>query len=90
MNGLDDTTMRSGEGARMDDRTKAYTLPATGPLDKACSEGLMPGAVAALRDLGVDPPGCELTGIRYLAGARSVAAPFVAGPGRGVWRTVLS
>jgi 2-polyprenyl-6-methoxyphenol hydroxylase-like FAD-dependent oxidoreductase len=29
-----------------------------GTLDKACGEGLMPGAVVALHRLGVDPPRC--------------------------------
>lgn len=65
--------------------------PRTGPVDKACGEGLMPGAVAELTALGVDPPGHRLTGIRYLghAGGRSADAPFHAGPGRGVRRTTL-
>ena len=66
--------------------------PRTGPIDKACGEGLMPGAVAELAELGVDPHGRELTGIRYLDGASSgpgATARFAAGPGRGVRRTVL-
>jgi flavin-dependent dehydrogenase len=60
-----------------------------GAIDKACGEGLMPGAVAALADLGVDPVGADLLGIRYCAGDRSVSARFSAGPGRGVRRTTL-
>jgi flavin-dependent dehydrogenase len=64
--------------------------PRKGLLDKACGEGLMPGAVTALQELGVDPPGHEVTGIRYVAGSRAVAAPFREGPGRGVRRTTLS
>ena len=60
-----------------------------GVVDKACGEGLMPGAVAALDDLGVRTVGQDLTGIRYLDDRRCVAAPFRAGPGRGVRRTVL-
>ncbi|MDN4162083.1 NAD(P)/FAD-dependent oxidoreductase [Nocardioides abyssi] len=60
-----------------------------GTVDKACGEGLMPGAVAALADLGVDPAGHDLLGIRYVAGARRVAADFRSGPGRGVRRTTL-
>ena len=65
--------------------------PRSGPIDKACGEGLMPGAVAELAALGVRPAGKELTGIRYLDGtdARAVTAPFRVGPGRGVRRTVL-
>lgn len=60
-----------------------------GVIDKACGEGLMPGAVDALERLGVCPSGLTLTGIRYLDGHRQVEAPFRAGPGRGVRRTVL-
>ena len=60
-----------------------------GVVDKACGEGLMPGALASLLDLKVDPPGQEITGIRYVAGSRSAAAPFREGPGRGVRRTAL-
>jgi flavin-dependent dehydrogenase len=60
-----------------------------GTIDKACGEGLMPGAVSALADLGVEPPGAALLGIRYVAGDRSATAPFRHGPGRGVRRTTL-
>ncbi|WP_199700576.1 NAD(P)/FAD-dependent oxidoreductase [Jiangella rhizosphaerae] len=63
--------------------------PRTGPIDKACGEGLMPGAVAALEELGVRPDGRPLRGIRYVSGSRSAVADFRAGPGRGVRRTVL-
>jgi flavin-dependent dehydrogenase len=63
--------------------------PRQGPIDKACGEGLMPGALAALLDLKVDPPGQQLAGIRYVAGDRSAEAPFRDGPGRGVRRTAL-
>lgn len=67
--------------------------PRAGVIDKACGEGLMPGALAALLDLGVDPPGHELTGIRYVAAdqatGRTAEALFRHGPGRGVRRTTL-
>jgi flavin-dependent dehydrogenase len=63
--------------------------PREAPVDKACGEGLMPGAVADLAALGLDLPGVPLTGIRYLDGRRSVDATFTAGPGRGVRRTAL-
>ena len=63
--------------------------PRDGPIDKACGEGLMPGAVDALARLGVDPQGLPLTGIRYLAAGRSAQADFRDGPGRGVRRTTL-
>ncbi|HYN29149.1 MAG TPA: monooxygenase [Dermatophilaceae bacterium] len=44
--------------------------PRAGDIDKACGEGLMPGALARLLDLGVDPPGHDLEGIRYVAAPR--------------------
>ncbi|MGH8824640.1 MAG: NAD(P)/FAD-dependent oxidoreductase [Jiangellaceae bacterium] len=63
--------------------------PRTGPVDKACGEGLMPGAVRLLARIGVDPPGPDLTGIRYVGGALAVEHRFRSGPGRGVRRTAL-
>jgi flavin-dependent dehydrogenase len=63
--------------------------PRPAPLDKACGEGLMPGAVGDLDALGIALPGRPLAGIRYVDGARSVEAPFRDGPGRGVRRTAL-
>lgn len=63
--------------------------PRPGVVDKACGEGLMPGALAALLDLKVDPAGHPLTGIRYVAGHKSAEAGFRDGPGRGVRRTTL-
>ncbi|MFI9005962.1 NAD(P)/FAD-dependent oxidoreductase [Actinosynnema sp. NPDC053489] len=61
----------------------------TGVIDKACGEGLMPGAVRALTALGVDPPGYPIQGITYRQGAIVAHAPFRGGPGRGVRRTAL-
>ncbi|HWL99535.1 MAG TPA: NAD(P)/FAD-dependent oxidoreductase [Nocardioidaceae bacterium] len=63
--------------------------PRTGDIDKACGEGLMPGAVAALRDLGVALEGRPLAGIRYIDASRSAEARFHHGEGLGVRRTVL-
>jgi len=63
--------------------------PRSGTIDKACGEGLMPGALAALHALGVDPPGRELCGVRYAAGDRMATADFRHGPGRGIRRTTL-
>lgn len=60
-----------------------------GTVDKACGEGLMPGAVAALADLGVHPAGHPLLGIRYLGSGQEARADFRAGSGLGVRRTVL-
>ncbi|MFF8295134.1 NAD(P)/FAD-dependent oxidoreductase [Streptomyces globisporus] len=63
--------------------------PRTTPVDKACGEGIMPGGVAALRDLGVRVTGHELRGIRYTDGRRSAEAAFRGGPGAGIRRTEL-
>lgn len=63
--------------------------PRIGTIDKACGEGLMPGAVAALAELGVDPVGRALVGIRYRCDDMSAQASFTSGAGRGVRRTVL-
>ncbi|MFD7256770.1 NAD(P)/FAD-dependent oxidoreductase [Streptomyces sp. NPDC059874] len=65
--------------------------PRPTPIDKACGEGLMPGAVRALDALGVEVPGRPLRGIRYVdaAGERRAEAVFRAGQGLGARRTVL-
>lgn len=63
--------------------------PRPGPVDKACGEGLMPGALDALTRLGVDPEGHVLAGIAYVGGSRRVEHRFTGGVGRGVRRTVL-
>jgi len=60
-----------------------------GLVDKACGEGLMPGALPALAKLGVDPVGMPLRGITYNQGGRSVTHRFEGAPGRGVRRTTL-
>lgn len=63
--------------------------PHLGRPDKACGEGLMPPALAALAELGVDPTGHHLAGIRYLAGDQAATGTFRDGVGRGVRRTAL-
>ena len=63
--------------------------PRATPIDKACGEGLMPAAVRRLAAIGVCPEGHVIGGIRYLDERHSVDAPFAAGTGRGVRRTVL-
>ncbi len=63
--------------------------PRVGTIDKACGEGLMPGALTHLSRIGVDPKGADFFGIRYISGDRSAEARFSGGPGRGVRRTVL-
>jgi flavin-dependent dehydrogenase len=59
------------------------------PIDKACGEGLMPGAVRRLGELGVRPQGRAIHGIRYLDGPLAVDAAFRHGFGLGVRRTTL-
>jgi flavin-dependent dehydrogenase len=65
--------------------------PRADPIDKACGEGLMPTALAALHGVGVDPAGHDFTGIRYLdaVGTTTATATFDGVVGRGVRRTEL-
>ena len=63
--------------------------PRDSPIDKACGEGLMPGGLAELTSLGVDPAGMPFHGIAYVSEHRRAQARFRAGPGRGVRRTTL-
>lgn len=60
-----------------------------GPIDKACGEGLMPGAVPLLHELGVRPFGMPLRGIAYIAEGSSVEHRFRGRTGMGVRRTTL-
>jgi flavin-dependent dehydrogenase len=75
--------------ARMAGLDVTVVEPRDGPIDKACGEGLMPGALPELARLGVDPDGMPFHGIAYLDGRRRVEHRFHGGPGRGVRRTVL-
>lgn len=61
----------------------------TGAIDKACGEGLMPGALRALHRLGVDPPGHDIGGITYRQGDAVARARFGSDLGRGVRRLEL-
>lgn len=63
--------------------------PRHGPIDKACGEGLMPGALPLLSRLGVSPSGFALRGVTYTDGRRSVSHAFSTGHGLGVRRTTL-
>jgi flavin-dependent dehydrogenase len=63
--------------------------PRDGDIDKACGEGLMPGTLAALHRLDVDPEGHVLAGISYRHDGRHVDHRFRSGQGRGVRRTTL-
>ncbi len=67
--------------------------PREDPIDKACGEGLMPGGLAELTSLGVDPAGMPFRGIAYVSEQGKnygrAEALFRSGPGRGVRRTTL-
>ncbi|MEF9886953.1 NAD(P)/FAD-dependent oxidoreductase [Streptomyces sp. P9-A4] len=63
--------------------------PRPTPIDKACGEGLMPGGVRALAELGITAAGQPLRGIRYLDGHRLAEGRFRHGTGLGVRRTAL-
>lgn len=75
--------------ARMVGLSVTVVEPRRGPIDKACGEGLMPGALAALERLGIDPPGHVIAGISYQAGNRRVDHAFRHRLGRGVRRTTM-
>ncbi|MCB9681278.1 MAG: NAD(P)/FAD-dependent oxidoreductase [Alphaproteobacteria bacterium] len=63
--------------------------PHAGVIDKACGEGLMPGAVDVLATLGVQPARSRpFHGIRYVRGD-VVARGALEAPALGVRRTVL-
>lgn len=76
-------------GARLAGLDAVVLEARSGPLDKACGEGLMPGALAALERLGVDPPGVPIAGFRYADARRSVEHRFPGHAGRGVARLAL-
>ena len=62
------------------------------PIDKACGEGLLPGTIAALRELGVaicSGDGQGFRGVRFVDATASVEANFSGASGFGVRRTVL-
>ena len=61
----------------------------SGPIDKACGEGLMPHAVRQLELLGVRPAGRLFDGVSYIDDSRCVTAHFGSGPGLGVCRRTL-
>ena len=63
--------------------------PRPDPIDKACGEGLMPGGLAELKSLDVDPAGMPFRGIAYVSERGRAEATFRSGPGLGVRRTTL-
>ncbi|GAA0999893.1 NAD(P)/FAD-dependent oxidoreductase [Subtercola frigoramans] len=79
-------------GARQRGLSVVVVEPRSLPLDKACGEGLMPGAMAELARLGVEVDGHTITGIAYRQGLgpRFATHDFEGPSGRGVRRTALS
>jgi len=75
--------------ARLAGLSVAVVEPRDDGIDKACGEGLMPGALPVLARLGVDPEGMPLRGVSYRDGSKVANHRFVSGEGRGVRRVVL-
>jgi flavin-dependent dehydrogenase len=75
--------------ARLAGLSVTVVEPREGAIDKACGEGLMPGAVPLLARLGVEPRGLPLRGVSYQDGTREANHAFATGSGLGVRRTTL-
>lgn len=75
--------------ARLAGLNVAVVEPRSGAIDKACGEGLMPGAVTRLGGLGVPCTGRPFRGIAYVDRTHRAEADFAAGVGIGVRRTAL-
>ena len=75
--------------ARLAGLTVGIVEPRDSTIDKACGEGLMPGALPLLTRLGVSPAGMPLRGVHYTDGQVSAVHPFATALGRGVRRTEL-
>jgi len=75
--------------ARLAGLRVAIVEPRDSTIDKACGEGLMPGALPLLERLGVTPAGMPLRGVHYTDGVASAVHPFATAAGRGVRRTEL-
>ena len=75
--------------ARLSGLSAVVVEPRSGVIDKACGEGLMPGAIPLLNRLGVYPEGRDLLGVTYRSGKYSVSHRFSSGVGKGVRRTEL-
>jgi flavin-dependent dehydrogenase len=75
--------------ARLAGMSTAVLDRARPPIDKACGEGLMPDAVARLREIGVEPRGLPFRGIRYFDGEAIAEGVFPHAGGLGVRRLEL-
>ena len=63
-----------------------------GPVDKCCGEGLMPDALDALEELGVEIPagaGMPIGGVQFIECGHAADARFSGQTGAGVRRTTL-
>lgn len=81
--------LAAGIEARLAGLSVVLVEPRDESIDKACGEGLMPGAVPLLARLGVHPEGMPLRGVSYRNGRTQADYRFKAGPGLGVRRTTL-
>lgn len=86
----------AGLAAAISLRNKGFSVSvadaARPPVEKVCGEGLLPGTLAALRNLGVrfnSSEGFPFPGIRYAGTEHSVEADFAEGPGLGMRRLAL-
>jgi menaquinone-9 beta-reductase len=86
----------AGLAAAIAARTKGFRVivadGAKPPITKACGEGLLPDALTALSELGVElreSDGSPLMGIRFEDDRSSVSARFPDGRGLGVRREIL-
>lgn len=62
------------------------------PIDKPCGEGLMPGGVAALSQMGIEVPATQshpFRGIKFVSGSLNAEASFPHHHAVGVRRTIL-
>ena len=86
----------AGLAAAIAARKKGFSVSladgAKPPIDKACGEGLLPGTLAALRELGIHMltgDGQSFRRIRFIDGSTLAEAEFLGEGGIGVRRTVL-
>jgi flavin-dependent dehydrogenase len=86
----------AGLAAAIAARRKGFTVAladgAEPPIDKPCGEGMMPEALTALRDLGVElsaAEGYRFSGIRFVVDGTKLTANFREGQGIGIRRPIL-
>jgi flavin-dependent dehydrogenase len=66
-------------------------LAPTEAIDKCCGEGLMPDAIEALGELGIELPSARMriAGVRFIECGHAAEAKFSGHPGAGIRRTTL-